>query len=85
MKYKCSEGICNINCDTMRLYCQKMDRKTGIFEAPYQFIPNWYCPYAKKYVDWIEYNLESIMKDIIKEHEEEKNALSLASFSKSTK
>jgi hypothetical protein len=71
MKYRCSEGICSIN--NKVLYCAKMNRKTGVFEAPKQTVPDWYCPYIQKYVLWIEYDLEYIMKEAIRKHEESNN------------
>jgi hypothetical protein len=69
MKYKCSGGICSI--EKNMLFCARMNKKTGIFEAPKQDVPDWYCPYIQKDVLWIEYDFEYIMKEIIRKHEEE--------------
>jgi len=69
MKCKCSEGICK-KAKESYYYCGRMNEK-GIFETYPSYTPSqFHCYWANKEVIWIEYNLEYIMKEIIKEHEE---------------
>jgi hypothetical protein len=56
--------------------CRGVEVKNGIFSIPYPYHKDLalrtYCDVIKKNTIWIEYDLEYVMKKIIKEHEEKK-------------